>query len=369
MELTDKRGAKLFFALACLLLIMSLAFSAYSFANYVSRVDSDGNQSGVATVDCGVAVSGKLEPFIDSPYIIKQPGDNTRPVQMNTWSETTITIDNHGNHGLDYRYSFVFYMPKDFGESAMFQLLELEAPVRLPTEGETPANRQDVVKASRIYRIAENGTDVTETTATDAADGAAEIKNEYQSYIDGGNELLLGGSYATVMNKKQAASVTRTYATYYADTGVEAQIFVCPVNFDESIYMDYYRVTLNLSSPDSSYILREGEVHSYVLRVVPRKALSKVDIGEWTVDTYWEKDESGAYIKPISLPVPESDAYVFRWSPATGPTATAPKLQVRGAAQTSESDWRDVTVKNCVGTTNPCRVAAVFTQTRDGGGV
>lgn len=360
MESTDRRGAKIFLALACFLLAVSLAFSAYSFAGYVSRVDSDGNQAGIATIECGFSVSGELEPFIDSPYIIQQTGENTRPVRMNAWSESLITVDNHGKYGLDYRYSFVFYMPKSFGDCAMFQMLELKAPVRLPDGGETPVRHADVVKASRIYRIAENGTDIAETTTTDTADGAVEIENEYQDFIDGGNELMLGGSFASLMSQKQTASLDRTYATYYADGSASTQIFVCPVTLNEKTELDYYRVTINLSSADSSYILREGEVHSYMLRVVPRKALNKSDIGDWSIDSYWEKDDSGAYVKPLSQPVAGSEAYVFRWDNS----AAVPKLQVRGVTQTAESDWRDIEVKNCVGTTSPCRVAMVFSQTQ-----
>ena len=54
--LIKKHGAKIFFGISCFLLAISLAFSAYSYARYVS---SDGGQTGAGTasVNCSVSIN------------------------------------------------------------------------------------------------------------------------------------------------------------------------------------------------------------------------------------------------------------------------------------------------------------------------
>lgn len=145
-----KHSAKIFFGVSCFLLALSLGFSAYSFAKYVSHVDLDSDGAVVAPIECGFTVDNNgLGSFINAPYM-SQITENTQAVRMNSWAESIITLDNHGSHGFSYEYGFAFYLQKDFAESAMFQLLELDSP---PSARETQSGRKySVKKASALSR-------------------------------------------------------------------------------------------------------------------------------------------------------------------------------------------------------------------------
>ena len=220
---------------------------------------------------------------------------------------------------------------------------------------------EDIAKASQIYRIADNGSDVVVADRTAHEDGYIEIENDYQDFIggDGSKELKLSSSYAEISAARQT-QITRTYATYYQDDNRDVKIFVCPVSFQESVMLEYYRITINLdTATDPDYVLREGDSHSYVLRLVPRKALDEGVSHVWNVDEYWEKDASGNYAQCLAQPVSgSSDDYEFRWNT----DGAVPMLQGRMKNVSDVQEWFDIIVENNVGVTNPTRINAVFTQ-------
>ncbi len=345
MEFVKKHISKFVFSFACLFLAAAIAFSAYSFAGYVSRVDKIEN-AGVATIDCKVVVGGDLGSFINAPYI-QTVGDNTSPIRMNDWSNASVTVKNEGTHGLKYNYSFVFYMPEDFAKCAMFQLLELES------EGS-----EEVSKASRIYRISDDGNGLTEADRTDISDGAIEIENAYQQYIDNGNELAVAADSHVEVGNPEVTTIKRTYASYYLfGDSTNTKAFVCPVSFRETEELSYCRITVNIDSDDSAYTLNCGDAHAYVFRLVPRKALEGGVSETWSVDKYWITGDDGTQTC-ISEPIPESEDYEFRWVKEDGSTPVLQAHEINSA----DGGWFNVSVENNVGMTNPTRVSAVFTQ-------
>lgn len=374
----NKLVAKILLGVTCLLIIAVLAFSAYSFARYVSQVEGGGN-AGVAFVDCKVNVSGSGCSFIDAPFI-QQVGQNTQPIRMNSWSESTVSLSNEGKHRLSYRYSFVFYVPQDFALSCMFQLLELKNNSRAP-EDDTPSRLTDVERASRIYRLQNPDEDagvtaeqtsfgIVEATHTARISDSVEpiaITNDYQSVIDANRELKFVDCVAQQSSARES-SIKRTYAAYKSYEGNEdVRIYLSPVTFDEAETLAMYKITLNLQTEDlandeyanADHVLDDGETHNYVLRLVPRKALGngvaeKDENGktvEWNASKYF-KDDVCLSPNPLS----GSESYSYAWLNGT------PKLVAYEKSDTDKINPIDVIVGECVGMTVPVRVSAVFIQ-------
>ena len=52
-----KHGVKIFFGISCFLLALSLVFSAYSYARYVSSADFGASDVGTMSIDCEFTVN------------------------------------------------------------------------------------------------------------------------------------------------------------------------------------------------------------------------------------------------------------------------------------------------------------------------
>lgn len=57
MSILKANGLKLFLGVSCLLLVLSLIFSAYSYAKYVTNAGVDADSVGTASIDCAFSVS------------------------------------------------------------------------------------------------------------------------------------------------------------------------------------------------------------------------------------------------------------------------------------------------------------------------
>lgn len=357
MDALYKKGSKILFIVACVIFALSLAFSGYSYATYVSGVDSSGNSSGVATIACTYSVdNGGQGSFVNAPYIFKIT-DTTQPVRLNHWAESVITVRNNGKAGLNYEYSFVFYMPTGFAQAAMFQFAEL-------TDGNyVYGDRNKIVKASKMYRIAEtpDGGSVMTVEETAETSGGIAIENEFQDIIDKGGLLGIDEvtSYAVEQEKQQTGTVRHTYATY---SGVGSQeTFVGSVTFADEITYGQTRVTFNIKrSAENRYVLKNGDAHSFLFRLVLRDELNDGEFSSvWNADNYWEKDEHGNYTEAKQTPTATED-FKYRWIKGDTPTAV-PRLQYANAV--GGDNWETVTVKDCIGITSPCKINMVFTQT------
>ncbi len=370
MQFMRKYGAKMFFAIACLLFVASLAFSAFSLARYVTDSEHN-NGAGAAAIGCEFRVdNGGLGAFINAPYM-QQVAGNTRPVRMNSWSESMLIVTNNGRAGLVYEYSFVFYMPQGFAECAMFQLLELEE--NGATQESAPSRLHAAKKASKLYHIesAPEGSapavrNIVE--AQETADGVA-VENEYQSLINEGNEIVLSASTAVLSEEEQRGVAKRTFATYYPAAGTDTvDRFVCPVGMEQSIGFRYYRMTINISRTAKEYRLKEGESQSFLLRLVLLNRLDSalVDVA-WNSADYWQTDESGNFTVPKAQPQAAGD-YLCRWATDDSGKPVLDgggKPQLEAAEKNADGTvtaYRTIKVGTCVGITSPCRMSAVFTQ-------
>lgn len=356
-----RHSGGIFFCVSCVLLLLSLMFSICSFASYVSGIDHGGDSSGVASIDCGFSVNkGKFDSFINAPFI-QQVTDSTRPVRMNSWAESVISVDNKGKSGLKYEYSFVFYLPENFAKSSMMQLVELK-------DGNyVSGDISSASRASRIYRLDDaTGTQLVETTAT--ADGI-EIENDFSSLVDGGEELRIDAarSSAILLDGLNFSTVKYTYATYAgSDSSDNVNMFVCPVAFETAADMRYCRITVNIAREDSGrYVLEEGKTHHYLFRLVLRDTLRGDDLSaDWAADGYWEKDDiTGAFTSPLQTPS-IADEYECRWAMESGAPVLGkdgnPMLEIN---ENGSGNWKRVSIKDCVGVTSPCKINMVFTQT------
>ncbi len=359
-----KHGVALFFAVACFLLAVSLGFSVYSFARFVSAENPRDTQSGVAGIQCEYDVNnGTYDSFINAPFILQLPG-TTRPVQMNPWAESVIRLRNGGTAGLAYEYGFVFYMPQKFAEKIMFQMAELQ-------DGDFTAESTDaVVRASDIFRLNDARTGIVKTETT--SDGQT-IPNDYADLIASGGFLRVDTEKSSVVlqEKAERTAFRRTYGTYETVSGDdESSRFVCPLTFTDTDDLMYYRITVNITREADRYILHDNDTHYFLFRLVLRDSLSDVDTeGEgqpaddifaatWNVDDYWKRDADGNYIQALQIPEPSGD-YECRWLLAED-KKVPPRLQL---ALRGTDVWQTVSVRNCVGIGSPCRIHIVFTQT------
>ena len=362
MKLLQKNGTKAFFCIACLLLAISFAFSAYSYAAYVSRADGNDTSSGVATIDCEVTVNnGGYGSFINAP-IFQQVTDSTRPVQMNSWAETVIKLSNKGSYGLRYEYGFVFYMPKSFADNAMFQFAELAG-------GEYVSGDSDsVLRASKMYSISADTAEYGSIVETDKTVDGITIQNDYKELIEAGDELVMdiAHSSAVIQDGAKKGNVKHTYATYTSIGGSATDnMFVCPVTFDDDLDMSFYRITFNVARDGERYVLDENESHYFLFRLVLRSSLDSGEFSTvWNVDDYWNKDASGNYTTAKQTPV-VTDDFVCRWAESGGAPMLGsdgkPQLQI--AAADAADVWQNVSVRNCIGVTSPCGIGMVFSQT------
>lgn len=367
-----KHGAKVFFGVACFLLVLSLCFSAYSYARYVSHVDANGGTAGTATIDCDFTVNNNGNGvFINAPFMQKVT-ENTQPVRMNSWAESMITVNNQGPvSGLQYEYSFVFYLPKGFAECAMFQLVELKNPEG-SRDDETALRLAEAKKASELYRMDPASLSLVTVTHTDAG---VPIANDYRELIDAGMELGIDtvGSSAVLQENPVSALMTGTFATYYKDE-TQAEHFVTPIAITDSTDFQFYRITVNLSLTENpaEYVLRGGDAHSFLFRLVLREArdTSLFENTLWNPAVMWETSENAdgslTYIRPLEAKMPTVDeGYECRWATdgegnyLFDETSGEPLLQI---AEKATGAWQTVSVRSCVGFTSPSRVAIVFTQ-------
>lgn len=355
MTVLKKYGVKIFFGISCLLLVAAVAFSAVSFARFVSRVNSGGGASA-ATIDCKVNVAGGENTFVNAPFMQAVSG-NTTPVRMNNWADTEFSVENHGKYGLEYEYSFVFYVPTNFADKAMFQLLET-------------GDAGSVVKASDMYKV--SGSELVVTNAT--KDGI-KFENEYETLISSGGKLEVDSTKVTDVGKKDAGLRTTFITTYPATMeGGLAGKLVCPVSFARDAVLDYRCITVNLRRDVGSdeYVLKEGDVHAFVLRTVLLDA--RDDIGseenkDFDMAVYGE-------LEPIITP---ESGYHVKWETSGGEKYLAAaeikplndgetveddkKVTIDGEEYRITGEYLRVTPSACMGLGAPCMIAAVFTQT------
>lgn len=418
-----QKSAKWLLLVACILLAASLAFTGYSFARFVSRVDSDNNAAGAAPIDCRLTIGdggdSDTGSFINAPFV-QQTGDS-RPIRMNNWEETRLTVHNDSRAGLKYSYSLVFYLPAPFADKAMFQLLQHY------DEGEKRDEESrllSVKKASRLYGIRLNedkqtGTLQEITQIVDPNTKPPTTINLENDYIDlagmsaqpatanheavparvGKNELKIDttSSSVTLMPGTQTTDVQLTFTTQYTNTvyvdkdgnvvppadtttpkfgtdsvaGKMAGAFAVP----DTTSFAYYRVTVNfdvagmivykedgtVANPDE-YILAPGKSKSFELRMVLKSA---VDSTEYNKFTWLQPDGniSEQYTK-IEILTPTSSEYAFRWRDETKTGVQVAIYKKDADGNSTLGSYYDVTVGACAGLTMPCRAAAVFTQER-----
>ena len=357
-----KHGATLFFIAACFLLAISLGFSVYSFARFVSVENPAGTHSGVAGIECEYDVNrGSSDSFINAPFILQMPG-STRPAQMNEWAESVIRVHNSGTSGLKYEYGFVFYMPQQFAENVMFQLAELK-------DGNYTAGTTDTIeRAGDIFCIDDAKTGIAKTEAT--ADGQP-IPNDYEDLIAAGKYLHVdtAKSSAVLQEKTEHTAFKRMYGAYEPGTSEsETGRFFCPISFTDSAELRYYRITVNIARDADRYVLHDDETHYFLFRLVLRDPMGESSSGEsdandlfasvWNVDDYWERDAAGNYTQALQTPVPSGN-YDCRWLQNADPKI-APAVQL---APKGTDVWQTVAVRTCMGVGSPCKINVVFTQT------
>ena len=354
MSVFKKYGAKIFFGLSCLLLTAALAFSAVSFARFVSHVSSGGG-AGTATIDCKVNVvgDGTENTFVNAPYLQSVSG-NVVSVRMNNWAETTFSVENHGTFGLKYEYSFVFYVPTEFADKAMFQLLEKN-------------EENAVVKASDMYRVSGSELAVTHSTSN-----GLEFENEYQTLISEGGKLEVDSTKVTDGGEREAKLRT-TFVTTYPESmagGLGGKL-VCPVSFMRDKTLTYKAITVNLTRTSTNrYILENGDKHKFVLRTVLLDARDDIASSE---NRDFDMSVYGS-LEPISTP---DSGYHVKWSgegadkhlvaaeiePLTeGESTTKEVVEIGEKSYKVTGEYLEVTPSTCMGLGAPCRIAAVFTQ-------
>ncbi|MCI9031930.1 MAG: hypothetical protein HFK09_05360 [Clostridia bacterium] len=355
MSFLKKYGAKIFFGLSCVLLAAAIAFSAMSFARYVSHVGSGGGAS-TATIDCKVNVSGGGEnTFVNAPFMQSVSG-NTVPVRMNNWAETEFSLENHGKYGLKYEYGFVFYVPNAFADKAMFQFLEL---------GDGDA----VVKASDMYKV--SGAELEATTQT--SDGL-KFENEYDMLINDGGKLEVDSTKVTDAGARDAKLRTTFVTTYPQDMeGGLAGKLVCPVSFARAALLGYRCITVNLArtAEAEEHILKEGDVHRFVLRTVLLEARDDIASEEnknFDLAVYGELEpiiavESGYHVK-WEGEGDERHLVAAEMKPVENGETVEPdkKIIIDGKEYKITGTYERVTPSACMGLGAPCVIAAVFTQ-------
>lgn len=315
-----------------LLVACAVILTSYSFARYVSIVDEI-KGANVAGISCSFEVNGTQTPFINAPFM-QRVSENAEAVQMNTYSETVITVKNaDGDASRDYRYSFIAYIPERFAENMMFQFVELG--------GSTAASEK--VKASKLYQINEASPNGVRYAQIDGiADGA--IPNDYQSLIDSGSGELVLSMHAekeTTLRKGLLLSTYTSYRTdYYGDNEVKS--LACSITTCRECEFIYYKLTVNLPVT-AAYMLGKGASKSFLLRLVPSSALASSEYEKNAWDATLYKDKSVAPVAP--------DGYECRWNEAGD-----------GLQAKQDGDWFDIFPRECIGLSSPSRINVVFTQ-------
>lgn len=344
MQFLRKHLHKIAFAIAGLLLIISIVASAVSLASYITGRTAKNDNVNVAPISCSFTVDKSgLGTFINAAFMQSIVPGQTEPVQMNTFSESEITVKNSGNYGNNYRFSFIFYIPEDFATKMMFQLVKLDNSRATVTAS----------SASKLYQINDNYS-VSEASLADVK----EIPNEYQDLIDGGNELVLT-SYATRDATQREVVRKITYTTYYneevdfseeggAQELVQVTRLMCPVTVESKEKINYCRLTVSLPMDEAEFILKENTSQTFLFRCVPRETLSS---------TVYDREFDAAALKGAGTVPSVPDGYNCRWKAGV----SEPVLEI-----TDESGkWRQInaiTKTDCIGITNPTKVNVVFTQ-------
>lgn len=354
MQFIRKNLYRIVFAIVSVMLLISIVTSAVSLASYITGRTVNEDNVGVAPISCSFTVSNSQDgKFINAPFMQSIISGQTKPVQMNTVIESEINVVNSGSYGNSYQYSFVFYMPKEFAESVMFQLVRVD---------NSRATRS-ASAASEFYQIdTANGKLLKKAILADTD----KIPNDYQSVIDDGKELILNG-YAVEEATPRTVTREYTYTTYYHDTytvaedeGVaeqsEVKLLLCPIVAKEEQAVTYYRVTVTLPA-GSDYVLNEeaGSIkigHTYLFRCVPRAAMDR--------NVYSKVWNAAADKEAGKLPeVPEG--YKCRWASGTDAVLEIAEIPTDGSAEI----WRQIlptTEEDCIGLTNPTKINVVFTQ-------
>ena len=351
------------------MLVLSLIFSSYSYARYVSRSDVESGGVGTAKIDCGFTVNGGggNDSFINAPFMQKVT-DNTQPVRMNSYSESVVTVSNYGKpSGLKYEFGFVFYLPKEFAEHAMFQLVELKTP-ESGREDDAAERLTDAKKASALLSLDPATLKLYNVVQT--ADGV-KIENDYAELINSGGELGIDtdSPCAVLQDKIYSVSITDTFATYRTDDN-GAEHFVAPVSVSVPAELQFYRITVNLSytSDPYEYVLTGGASKSFLFRLVLREARDSAIFENtvWDPAFLWETSENDdgtvSFIRPERLPDVENE-YACRWATDGGgwefDASGKPVLEIK---ENAAGEWYKVNARDCVGLTSPAKLAVVFTQ-------
>lgn len=357
MAWLKKHGYKLIFSTACVLLILSIAFTTYSFAKYLSLKTASGGAKA-SPIECRYTIKGGSNSFVNAPYM-QIVSEGTDPVQMNQFSKTEIVLENYGKTlNLKYQYAFALYMPEDLLKNMMFQFVEMRAPQAssdTPETGDDNAQAQDdapagstltePARASKIYKAyARDGGGYETGIAT--LDGVDKIPDDYESLSSGETELVLSShieSFGTVKTEQKSV-----YNSFYIKNGVE--YIMCPVEVSSEKSTLYYKLTVNLPATDN-YVLKEQDGHNeakYILRLSLNTA---VDNQVFTGNAWVASDH---YDEIPTVPKPTFDC---QWDKS----GAEPVLQIKNTL--TDNTWYDVTIKNCIGYSLPVRLNMVFTQT------
>ncbi len=370
MQKLKKHFYKIVLGISCVLLALSIAFAAYSFAKYVSSAGTGSNGADVAPVDCSLTVNGGgNNAFINAPFMQKV-SDKAEAVQMNQFAESVLTVKNFGKKlGLKYEYGFVFYMPEELFDNAMFQLVRLGNSNATETRGAvSPTVISSAEYASLIYKAYPVGGGYEIRQAT--LEGVDEIPDDY-AYLSGNGKELVLDSHAEYYGNVEG-DLTCTYTTFYTErhgtdedgTAVEVQNMMCPIEVKKKKSFRYCKLTVNLPV-EEEYVLDEGEEMNFLFRIVLNTAMDPSLFSEkvWNAADYYDAEQSVLYDYD-NAPV-TAEGFKCRWRKGEGDSA--PVLEAARAQSGTgfeNWDWREVEVRECIGFSAPVRVNAVFTQTR-----
>ena len=332
-ERLQKNIFRILLVITCLLVICAVVLTSFSFARYVTMLEEIKN-SGVAGISCSFTVDGNDNSFINAPFL-QRVSENAEAVQMNTYSQTVITVKNSdGQSSRDYRYSIIMYVPERFAENMMFQFVELKGGLV----------SSEKVKASELYQINPAAPGGVGDAHIDGI-GDGEIPNDYRELIDSADGRLEISMHAEIEAAQRKGILYSTYTSYrtdyYGDVAVEN--LMCSVTAKRQVSFNCYKLTVNLPATDA-YILGKGEEKSFLFRCVPTSALASSEFES----NVWD---AALYDKNVAPAVP--DGYLCRWN------AEGSGLQ---ASQDNGASWFDITPRDCIGLSSPSRINVVFTQ-------
>lgn len=413
-----KHGTKILFAIMGVLLVLSATFMTYSFAKYLSAVDTGLNGADVAAIECEFKVNtGDINDF-NSSFInatfMQQVSDNAQAVQMNQFAQNMITLHNKGEQAkLTYEPSLVFYLTEEMVNNAMFQIIKYEKKPKTQTsdtpetpdagetggtqtqaEGETGGTGTGGTEtkveyeyvpqyASAIYKFNENKALEVVTSIVMGTNGSSKevpVVNDYASVYAGENadkELVLNdregktglavlSDYGTNISGRFNLTFNAQHEVTLPNVPNPVMQTVCPITVQSSKNFNYCKLTINTPAGNPDFKLGPNEYAYYGLRLV---LLNSLDGGQfnWQWSAEYCKPTVGASAQYDYINVPKvPTGYFARWIwNGTNPELQIAFVEGENPARPADASalWETVSVTgNCIGVTYPCRANVVFTQ-------